>query len=479
MKIKKITLILSLLLVTCLIYAQELRIEPNTSLTIEAGTTIDLSGGNLILESDVSGDASLIDKGNITYSGGGNANVQRYLTEGKWHLVSSPVSNAQSGLFLADYLQYHTESTNGWTDIVADNYSLNIMQGYDLWSVEAGPTTEVFVGATNTGTLNKSFTQSGLGWNLVGNPYPSSIDWDAVSIPAQLSAAIWIYDPGIGANGDYLYYINGGGIANTTSQYIPSGQGFFVRATSGSGTLTFENNDRVHSSQAFLKDTEENNSLVLRAFGNNTSSQTAIRFLKEATQELDRLYDVYKIITDSPEVPVLYTLAENEKMAINTLPAIEGNEVVPVWFIAGVDGTYSIDAIGVETFDADVPIFIEDLESGVFYDLKKNNEFTFDYKSGSEKSFLIHFSDPQTPATSDDINIYAYNNILNVNFPSSNLSNPNFSAQIYIFDITGKLIQQVNTSEVINQLPIRISNSIYMVQVISESGSTSAKVFNK
>ena len=161
MKKLKFTLVFSLLLVTCWIYAQELRVEPNTSLTIEAGTTMDISSGNLILESDASGDASLIDNGNVTYSGGGNANVQRYLTEGKWHLVSSPVSNAQSGLFLADYLQYHTESTNGWTDIIADNYSLSIMQGYDLWSVEAGPTTEVFVGSTNTGTLNKSFTQSG------------------------------------------------------------------------------------------------------------------------------------------------------------------------------------------------------------------------------------------------------------------------------------------------------------------------------
>ncbi|MEZ5083700.1 MAG: hypothetical protein R2750_09645 [Bacteroidales bacterium] len=55
-----------------------------------------------------------------------------------------------------------------------------------------------FSGSTNTGNQNKAFTQNGDGWNLIGNPYPSSLDWEAVTIPAELNGAIWLFDPTIG-----------------------------------------------------------------------------------------------------------------------------------------------------------------------------------------------------------------------------------------------------------------------------------------
>jgi len=306
--------------------AQEIRVWPNTSVTLESGATLDITAGNLVLKSDASGDASLIDYGNITYSGGGEAKVERYLTEGNWHLISSPVASAQSGQFLGDYLQNHAENSNGWTDVASETYNLDVMKGYALWSVDANPTTEVFSGTTNTGSLNKAFTENGDGWNLMGNPYPSALDWDAVTIPTQLNGAIWLFDPTIGAQGDYLYYINGGGAANTTSQYIPSGQAFFVRATGGSGTLTLDNSDRVHSAQPFYKSADKD-LLVLKVSGNNVTTQTAIRFNENATQQADRLFDVYKIISDKPDVPNLFTRIGNETLAINTLPSIEGNEI--------------------------------------------------------------------------------------------------------------------------------------------------------
>jgi len=38
--------------------------------------------------------ASFIDNGTITGSGSSNVTVERYLTDGKWHFVTSPVDNA-------------------------------------------------------------------------------------------------------------------------------------------------------------------------------------------------------------------------------------------------------------------------------------------------------------------------------------------------------------------------------------------------
>ena len=473
---RKLTILLMTVFSVYLISAQETNVAPNTAIKVETGTTLDISGGDLVLESDASGDASLLDYGNVTYSGGGEAKVQRYLTEGKWHLVSSPVSNAVSGMFLNDYLQYHSEGSNAWTYIAPANTPLSVMQGYALWSVEPAATTEVFSGVTNTGTMSKGFTQSGLGWNLVGNPYPSTLDWDAVSIPAELNGAIWLFDPTIGSNGDYRYYINGGGAANTTSRYIPSGQGFFVRATAGAGTLSLGNDDRVHGGQTFYK-SAGNELLVLKVTGNKITTQTAIRFNKNATEKVDRLYDVYRIVSDSPEVPMLFTKSENELMAINTLPSIDGNETVPVWFRAGTSGEYTINATEIGTFDSETPIYLEDLQTGTIQNLRQNPEYVFDYKPGSDKSFLVWFTEPENSSIASKINIFAYDNVLNVNFPASELANANFKARIMIFDLTGKTVLQTITTGIKNRIPLTGSNRIYIVKVVSDSETAIGKVY--
>lgn len=458
------------------VFAQETRIEPNTNIMIESGTTLDISGGDLVLESSQNGDATLIDNGTISYSGGGEAKVQRFLTEGQWHLISSPIANGLSGMFTDDYFQFHSENTNGWTDIESVNYNLLPMTGYILWSVSGQATTEMFSGTTNTGLQTYSFTQDGDGWNLVGNPYPSNMNWDAVTIPAELNTAIWLFDPTIGENGDYRYYINGGGAANTTSSFIPSGQGFFVRATGGAGTLSFDNTCRAHGLQAFYK-SDENAMLVLKATGNDITTQTAIRFNENATQEIDRTYDVYRIISDSPDVPMLFTESDNKKMAINTLPSIENNEKIPVWFKAGLDGNYSISASEIESLDYATPVYLEDIQTGEIQNLRDNPEYAFNYKTGSDKRFNIYFTEHEKINNKSNILIYSYQNTVNVKFPATEIENEDFNAQIMIFDIAGRMVTQIQTNEINNQITLNGSNSIYLVKVISGQETSNGKVF--
>lgn len=458
--------------------AQGTRIEPGTGIRVETGSFLDIGSGNLILESDATGDASLLDYGSVTYSGAGEAGIQRYLTQGRWHMISSPVNGAVSEMFLSDYLQNHTEPTNGWSDIAPVDVPLNIMQGYALWSIEAAPSTEVFSGNTNSGSLSKNFTRNGAGWNLVGNPYPSTLDWDAVTIPAELNGAIWLFDPTIGSLGDYRYYINGGGGGNTTSQFIPSCQGFFVKAVSGSGTLTLDNSDRTHGGQAFYKNNEEESILVLETSGNGVDSRTAIRFNQNATQDVDRLYDVYKIFSDSPDVPILYTKAAGANLAINTFSSTEGNEVVPVWFRAGLDGEYMIKASELETFEASVPVYIQDIETGILQDLRQNPQYGFTYKSGTDKAFLVYFTDlPAFHASADNIHIYAESKNLHVDLPVSYLSKPGFTVHIMVFDLNGQCIMKTIGDKLYNTITLTANRNIYLVKVITDIETANAKVF--
>jgi len=480
MKINFILLIGMILLAGNAMHAQTIKVEPKTSLKIESGTTFDVSDGNLVLESDATGDASLIDLGAVTYSGGGHAEVQRYLTNGKWHLIASPVSGATAAMFEDDFLQYHIESSNSYADVTSLNAPLNIAKGYALWSEAGVATTEVFSGTTNSGDKSYNFTKNGAGWNLVGNPYPSAIDWDEVTIPGQLGGAIWLFDPTMGANGDYRYYITGGGGANTTSRFVPSGQGFFVRATGGSGTLTFNNRARTHGSQLFYKNTVANQMLVLKATGNSITTQTAIRFDENATSEIDRLYDVSKIVSGSPDVPVVYTQCENQLMAINTLPSVAGHETVPVFFEAGTNGTYVFDATEIESLDPAVPVFLEDVAANYKQDLRTNPQYSFDYAAGTVKAFKVHFKEVTGIETIASQNIVCYlsNGVLHVRFAESEFENLAHGANIAVYSITGQQIVSVQTLQADNRIPFNGSQAVYLVKLTTGEGVFSSKVFN-
>src|SRR5690606_1647823 len=127
--------------------------------------------------------------------------------------------------------------------------------------------TAFFEGEFNTGDVPITIVNNPLNvfpaysWNLIGNPYPSAIDFiafqQANSSVVDGAAYFWSQasppdaaNPGNQAlnfsRNDYaVFTVGSGGTAGgdplkIPNGYIPSGQGFFV-AGSSSGTATFTN----------------------------------------------------------------------------------------------------------------------------------------------------------------------------------------------------------------------------------------------
>jgi len=438
-----------------------------TDVNIPAGLsyypTLSVAGScnNIVLESSASGTATLIDNGYLTVNG--TATVQRYFSGNDidWHLVSSPISGATANVFLNMYLQSFSEATNIFTDVIDPSTSLLPMEGYALYSTLASTNTAAYTGTLNFGYQSRSFSASNAGWNLMGNPFVSSIDWETVSIPVGMSNEVHYIDA---VTGNDLSYVKG--VGGTGSQYIPPMQGFFISAT-GSGTFSLDDAQRTHSGSGNFYKSDNTKLVILEASNGSYADQTWIHFNYQADMEHDGVYDAYKRISSAnPSLPQIYSITPlGSKLSINGMPEIT---TVPVGFTAQESGLYTIT---VQEINDIAIVLLEDLINGQVTDLKTSS-YSFSYNKGdNEGRFIVHFAplsinDP----VSGNINVFSDQNKINVIVPE------NTQGKIYISTILG---QQVFTGQILDtKTTIPVSESgYYLVKVMTNTSVVTKKVF--
>ncbi|OYU96369.1 MAG: hypothetical protein CFE21_08200 [Bacteroidetes bacterium B1(2017)] len=148
-------------------------------------------------------------------------------------------------------------------------------------------------------------TAAANGWNLVGNPYPCTLDWGAVTGGDRINIdnAIYIWHPinTTNALGGYASYVNGigTGTPNVGTQYISSGQAFFVKANASSPTLSMRESHKISSEaggRIFKSAPLKPNSIRLTLFDANKKLDDAVMYFEEgATNNFDPEFDAYDL----------------------------------------------------------------------------------------------------------------------------------------------------------------------------------------
>ncbi|NOX48846.1 MAG: T9SS type A sorting domain-containing protein [Chlorobi bacterium] len=449
-------------------------INPVGSVTINAGNLVTV-GGSFIIRSNAGGSGSFINNGTFSY---GSATVERYYAGSEWHLISSPISDAVSGMFTGLYLQYHDESDNLYHDITPTNVPLDPGTGYALWNNSSS--TAEFIGTLNTGTIGapntvqRTATGGNSGWNLVGNPFCSAIDWDAATgwtktnidnaTYRHVNSATWAtYVGGVGTNGG--------------TRYIAMGQGFFVSVSDpGSGgpfpvmgTLQSTEAVKVHlNTTAFYKD-GISDFVRLEVSGNGYTDETVIRLLEGTTVGFDGDWDAHKIFGYVDEVGQIYT-NQDQPLSINALPF--GTESVPLGVKAGENSLFAISVT--ESSDIDI-ILLEDTETGTFTNLK-NNSYNFGYVVGeNDDRFILHLNSltdiPDNKASG--VNIFAYGNEIHLEAPYG------IDGKIKVYNITGQLISQKQINGKSETIKIAGTGTFIVKVVYSNSVVTEKVTINK
>ncbi|MCF8366251.1 MAG: DUF6383 domain-containing protein [Bacteroidales bacterium] len=439
-------------------------VQPGAALTVMAGGSI-ITGGNITNE--------------------GNISIALNIDDEVWHYVSSPVSNATAAVFEGNYLQSWSEVNAEWSDITNLSATLDPVKGYGLWQVAPG-NEFIFSGTPNTGThtmnvsLSSNFPDPGIGYdgaNLLGNPYPSSIDWSYLD---DIWGAVYFWNPDANdGNGDYLEWNNGLG---SGSQYIAAMQGFFIVAgesntSNGAGTVTISNTARTHMGASNFYKGKSAAGFVIEAKSGNFSDNIHILFSQDATRGFDLKYDALKFYTETQGVSQISTLSQNLRLAIDVRPV---EESVQLCFANDQAGIYTI---GISKSNEFFNVLLEDTKTNIFHHLTPDSnrgdyEFVWDVND-DETRFKLHFNPvgvEETPAGESKILIYTANNQIFIKGAEN--------GEVMVSDVMGRIVLQQEIPPDSDQsrlvsIPVNFKTGVYLVMVSSDEAIKSEKVFIK
>ena len=485
-----------------------LRIHSNARLAIAStadltctGTTEINKASGLVIKADASGRGQFIDNGTITYNGSGSAQVWAYFPQDMWKYYCIPLTQASMTsvrAFSMIYMKYYQEPTDHWKYIWAFNFTPDTnlltmqMVGYAMYSASdnpygTSPQTIKPSGQLNTGVLSidcprSSWSGGGYnGYNLIGNPYPSSIDLQnsGWSCPPEIDPTAYYYYGAAADVGKYKTYNWSTGTGSGTRYPAPQ-EGFLIHMSSGSSaSVTVVNTARTVQNGIPTKDAPYSTDyLILTANANGIEDDAHIHFNQGATIGFDSQLDAYKLFGGNL-TPNLYSRMDTI-MAVNELPWTGINQVIPMGFRCGVSGTYTITARNLQSFRLGTTIYLEDRKVANMQNLMQYPVYSFDYASGEDVNrFVLHFTNPYFGISIEGLagmQIYSFENYLYV----KNLVKGATKGTVQIFDLLGRNVFQANLKDLeLNKFLPGVNEGYYMVRVVTADNSYSQKVYLK
>ncbi len=266
---------------------------------------------------------------------------------------------------------------------------LGVMQGITV-RIPANQTVD-FVGQPNNGPMDSGPLSSGSlpesGWHLMGNPYPSKIDWTLLTM-TNMYDQLSKYRSLTLTEGVYDTYVNGISTGPSGSEFIAANQAVFVRVfTPGlPGNVHFENSARIiefrdDPTAPFFRGTAAAQArplvrLALEGVG-SLHDEAVVYFEQNATTGIDPAYDGFYL--NAGNHVGIYSPVGTETLSINGLPALlpTTDYTVPLVVNAWEAGAYTLRAAEALNFPAGFAVLLQDAVTGVSQDLTLNPAFSF------------------------------------------------------------------------------------------------------
>lgn len=468
------------------------------SFTLNAGATLTITSGGSFTQLDIVGSPTFTNNGSIIINSGsefktdtddlgsGSFTYNRNLATTNWYLVSSPFegqdidnfitaetpATANSDVGLAPYLT----ATNVWDYIqTGASGSGNFITGIGYSVKLASPGDISFTGTLLTTNKTITLTTSGLGYNLIGNPYPihiKSSDILSRNTASLDSQTIWLWNQ---ATSSYEAKVSG------VSWSVAPAQSFFVKSDGAAGNLEIHESDQQSRDDTFQR-TDPIPEMVLTLSNDSSSRQATIYYIDGTTTGFDNGYDGPRFMAgDNSFAFYTHLVSDSEGVDydIQSLPDNNyENMVIPIG-INAVSGT----AITIDASITDLPeginVYIEDKENNSFSLLDGDANFTTTLANDLNGIGRFYLHTTSEVLSSDD---FLNNNNISMYIPSRQnlrvVGVQNGKANIHIYNILGKEVfstafEGVGMNDI--QLP-NIKEGIYIINLTTDKGTINKKV---
>lgn len=368
--------------------------------------------------------------------------------------------------YIEDRKNSSGEDVTGWQKFIdpaaafapAGGYAVNFSGTNSRLTIEISGEVNDGDLSINLENTNGTYTN---GFNLVGNPYPSPIDWDLMVPSLQgIDNAVYFFtaSPVDRYTGTYTAYVDGISTDGRSSNIIASMQGFFVRVSDplygnypATGTLEFTNSSRVGNRVAHNYHQVNTRSKVPQIKisagykGNENLDALVLYFNKDATPGFERSYDAQKMLNTAIDVPNLYSLSSKaEKLAINAIPPIASKMVeIPLGITAPATGEMFLTLNEVSNTSPTLHIYLKDRKNKVLKEFHENNSYSFtSQKGGNDDRFSLlltseNLSEEQKALATEYFSVYTLDKEIIVKL---NLMT-NSEAKVTINNLSGQVLQ--------------------------------------
>ncbi len=479
-----------------------LTVSPDYSLTVNGSLINNAGTSGLVIQSGILGTGSF-----ISSTSGIAGTFERYVKGDPeaWHGLSSPmVAQEISGSFTPsgtygdstgyDFYTWYEPDTSWiyrlntlypptWLDANGNN---NFLQGRGyLASYQATNPTLIYEGTFASGNITVPVTLSTgvadeFGSNLLGNPYPSSIDWKAANGWTRnaldftgVGYNVWIWNDTANNYGVY----NTASVSDLgtlgVSRYIPPTQGFFVLAAQ-TGSVGMTNEVRVHNEASnWLKSKGEKPELFymsvisMDGYGDD-------EIMLEVNAD-DKREGSYKRFSFVPTAPGLWMPQKGKTYSSLMLESFTKEPVIPLAFKAGESGSYVINT-WFEEKSLETAILL-DLQTGLSHDLKEQKEISIlASPTDNPGRFVLQFVPGNYPNPHDPIpvRIYTFNQTLYLDLRLINKDEP---CRITLINTAGMRVydQQYDGGEAY-QISFPNLQGMFIATVSNSAGRSTQKV---
>lgn len=309
-----------------------------------------------------------------TYTG--SLTMERYVPAGttNWRSLANPIVGKNVASWKDDYYTAgfpgshfpgfqvggnpwpsirHYDETNvgallgdGLIGVTGTGMTLTLGKGFTAWSGSTLNTTTAFVidvtGVPNIAgtpfTLPMTWTNTGDptvdGWNLVGNPVPSPIDFTDVALGADVDNFYYVFNPVTGNNATWdegLGLSIPGGQLNGN---IQSSQGFWLKANGAAVTTTVDENAKVldlNGGGLFGGEQSAPHPMVRLQIDSGINAfldETVVHFATGAPTYGDE-HDIEKMVFGHPEAPAIWSNSSSgEDLILNAWGGLAADAVI-------------------------------------------------------------------------------------------------------------------------------------------------------